>query len=120
MSRPIHFEILSDNPESIHKFYSEVFGWEVASMGGGEQGYWFARTGDEATQGIHGAFMHRHFPQPVINTIQVVSLADTLVAIEANGGKKVHGPNEIPNVGHHAYCSDPDGTLFGILEPAAK
>jgi predicted enzyme related to lactoylglutathione lyase len=61
--------------------------------------------------------MHRHFPQAVINTIQVPSLADTLVKVEAGGGTKIHGPMEIPGVGTHAYCTDPDGTFFGLLEP---
>jgi predicted enzyme related to lactoylglutathione lyase len=28
------------------------------------------------------------------------------------------GPNEIPGVGLHAYCADPEGNLFGILQPA--
>ena len=43
-----------------------------------------------------------------------------LEKVEAAGGKKVHGPNEIPGVGVHAYCADPEGNLFGILQPATE
>lgn len=58
-----------------------------------------------------------HLEQPVINTVEVESLADTLKKIEAAGGKKVHGPNLIPGIGNHAHCVDPEGTMFGVLEP---
>ena len=61
--------------------------------------------------------MGRHFDQPVINTVYVESLDDAIRRVEAAGGKKVHGPNEVPGVGLHAYCSDPEGTLFGLMEP---
>ena len=61
----------------------------------------------------------REFDQAVINTLEVESLDETLKKIEKAGGQKVHGPNEIPGVGMHAYCSDIEGNLFGVLEPQA-
>jgi predicted enzyme related to lactoylglutathione lyase len=67
--------------------------------------------------GIHGAIMHRHFSQAVINTVEVDSLEETLQKIAAAGGKKIHGPEEIPGVGTHAYCEDPEGNLFGVMQP---
>ena len=39
-----------------------------------------------------------------------------LAAVAANGGKLVSGPNEIPGIGTHAYCEDPEGNLFGIIQ----
>lgn len=116
MNRPVHFEILSNDPEKSTAFYQAVFGWEIATWSG-PQTYWLTHTGEDAG-GIDGGFMHRHFEQPVINTVAVASLEDTFAKVEAAGGKKVHGPNEIPGVGLHAYCADVDGTLFGILQPA--
>lgn len=115
MNRPVHFEILTEDPARSTAFYRDVFGWEIATWDG-PQSYWLARTGADA-RGIDGGFMHRHFPQPVINTVAVASLDDTLARVEAAGGKKVHGSNEIPGVGRHLYCADPDGTVFGLLQP---
>lgn len=117
MNRPIHFEILVDEPETAANFYREVFGWDVATWDG-PQAYWLATTGEPDSPGIDGAFMERHFDQPVVNTISVASLEETLKQVEAAGGERVHGPNEIPGVGTHAYCKDPTGVLFGVLEPA--
>jgi predicted enzyme related to lactoylglutathione lyase len=77
-------------------------------------------TGPEGTPGIDGGIMGRHLPQAVINTIQVESMDETLSKIEGAGGKKVHGPEEIPGVGLHAYCADPGGNLFGIMQPVER
>jgi predicted enzyme related to lactoylglutathione lyase len=117
MTRPVHFEILAEDPEKVAAFYRQGLGWEIASWGGGERSYWLADTGPEDTPGINGAFMHRELPQAVINTMEVASLEDTLEKVRAAGGKVVHGPNEVPGVGSHAYCADTEGILFGLMEP---
>lgn len=119
MARPVHFEILANEPQKIADFYSKVLGWEIASPNGPEA-YWLVTTGPEGTPGINGGIMGRHFQQAVINTIQVESLDEMIAKIEAAGGKKVLGPQEITGVGMHAYCSDPEGNMFGILQPASK
>jgi len=119
MNRPAHFEVLTANPEASSAFYADVFGWTVATWGEGEQGYWLATTGDDSVPGINGGFMGPHFEQRVINTIMVESLDAMIAKVEGAGGKKVHGPNDVPGVGLHAYCSDPDGTLFGLMQPVA-
>jgi predicted enzyme related to lactoylglutathione lyase len=61
--------------------------------------------------------MGRHFPQAVINTIEVTSLEDTIKKIEAASGQKIHGPTEVLGVGLHAYCANPEGNLFGVMQP---
>lgn len=119
MGRPVHFEILGDDPGKLAEFYSSVLGWEFQSWSGSEefqQEYWLATTGPKEQAGIDGAIMKRHFPQPVINTTLVDSLDETLAKVTAAGGKLVFGPNEIPYVGTHAYCEDPQGNLFGVIE----
>lgn len=120
MSRVVHFEILAENPERAAKFYQDALGWDVQTWDGGAQAYWLVTTGPEGTPGINGGIMGRYFQQSVINTVQVDSLEDTVAKIEQAGGKKVHGPNEIPGVGTHVYCTDPDGNMFGVLQPAAE
>jgi len=115
MNRPVHFEILADDPGKIAEFYTKVLGWQVASWEG--QTYWLVTTGPDGTRGINGGIMGRHFAQRVINTVEVDSLADALARVESAGGAKIHGPSEIPGIGMHAYCADPEGTMFGLLQP---
>ncbi|MBC8510001.1 MAG: VOC family protein [Anaerolineales bacterium] len=116
MNRPIHFEILTENPEKVLPFYEAVLGWKPATWDG-PQTYWLMSTGDEEALGINGAIMGRHFDQAVINTVNVESLEKTLAQIEAHGGKLINGPNQVPGAGTHAYCADPDGIIFGVMEP---
>ena len=115
MTRPVHFEILADDPEKISGFYRELFGWEVAAWNG-PQAYWMVKTGPADRPGIDGGIMHRHFPQAVINTLFVESLDEMIAKVEAAGGKKVHGPEKVEGVGMHAYCADPEGNMFGMME----
>lgn len=117
MKRPVHFEILADSPEKVAEFYKEVLDWDVATWGEGEQTYWLLTTGPDETPGINGAIMARSFEQAVINTVEVESLDEMLKKVSVAGGKTVQGPNEVPGVGFHAYCADPEGNLFGLMEP---
>jgi hypothetical protein len=115
-SRPIHFEILAKEPEKMSTFYRELFGWKIAAWEG-PMAYWMVTTGPEGTPGINGGMMRRELPQAVINTVCVDSLEASLARVEALGGRKIMGPNDIPGIGKHAYCADPEGTIFGMLQP---
>jgi predicted enzyme related to lactoylglutathione lyase len=117
MKRPVHFEILADDPKQIAGFYESLFGWEIATWDGGEQSYWLVTTGPDDVPGINGGIMQRSLHQGVINTLEVESIEDMLKSVEVNGGKLIHGPNEVPGVGLHAYCADPEGKLFGMMQP---
>ena len=113
MPRVVHFEILADDPDRASSCYRGVFDWEIQKWEG-PQGYWLVMTGPDGTPGINGGIMDRHFPQPVIDTIEVESLQQALAKVEEGGGAKIHGPNEIPGVGLQAYCTDTAGNIFGL------
>jgi len=116
MSRVVHFELAADDPERAVSFYSNVFGWKVDKWDGPED-YWLATTGDKSEPGIDGAIMRRseHMP-PVVNTIGVSSVDDTVAKITANGGQVVAPKMAIPGVGYLAYCVDTEGNTFGIMQ----
>jgi predicted enzyme related to lactoylglutathione lyase len=120
MIRPVHFEILADDPQKVGAFYEAALGWTIAAWEGGEEPYWLVTTGPDDVPGINGGIMQRSFPQAVINTAEVESLQEVLDKVEAAGGKVVQGPMDIPGVGRHAYCSDPEGNLFGLMQPAME
>jgi predicted enzyme related to lactoylglutathione lyase len=119
MNRVIHFEIPTDNPPAALEFYEGVFGWSFQKWEGPEE-YWLVRTGDPQRPGIDGGMMKRpRGPGAVtVNTIEVPSLAKTMAEVEKRGGKIVVEKREIPGVGWLAYGADPEGLVFGIMEPA--
>lgn len=117
MARVIHFEVLSDNPEALARFYQEALGWKPSKRDMPGPAYWLVATGPESEEGINGAIMGRMFGQSVINTIEVPSFEKVQAKIVAAGGKLLNGPHEIPNVGLHAYFVDTSGNMFGVLQP---
>src|SRR5215211_5865003 len=99
MSRVIHFELAADNPERAITFYSTVFGWKIDKWEG--QDYWLATTGDSSTPGIDGAIMPRDPNRPpIVNTLGVVSLDDSVAKVTANGGTILEPKMPIPGVGY--------------------
>jgi uncharacterized protein len=118
MMKVIHFEILADDPERIATSYEAVLGWAVDRPDGAEQ-YWLVDTGPSDVPGITGGIMARHFPQPVINTVEVTPLDDVVAKVAAAGGTVMHGPNVIPGVGTHGYFKNPEGNIFGAIQPEA-
>lgn len=112
-NRPVHFEILGNDPAQLVRFYETVFEWKIQKWEGPED-YWMASTGDGA--GIDGGFMRRELSQSVINTSSVESVEEMISRVERAGGKLLMGPHEIPGVGRHAYCTDPEGNIFGIIQ----
>ncbi|MGE5831957.1 MAG: VOC family protein [Methanomicrobiales archaeon] len=114
MSRVIHFEIPSQDPERLAGFYRKLFGWEITNWGPVE--YWLATTGPDSEPGINGAIARRDLREGTRNTVSVKSADDTLGMVARMGGKVLSPKMTVPGVGHHALCKDPEGNIFGIME----
>jgi len=121
MARPVHFEIHATDPERLRDFYETVFGWKFNRWG--DIPYWVITTGDGV--GIDGGLLPRKGPRPAddapvgsfVNTIDVVDVDATVAAATANGGTVALEKHAVPTVGWLAYCKDPDGNLFGMMQP---
>lgn len=113
--RVVHFEIGADNPERIVQFYSKVFDWKIETWSGPME-YWLCQTGEKGQPGIDGAIMRADGPQRIINTIDVPSVDEFMAKVTEAGGTVIHGKSPIPHVGWFAYCADPEGTTFGIMQ----
>jgi hypothetical protein len=120
MSRVVHFEIPVENPEPVLKFYKEVFGWTYQKWDGPEE-YWLVTTGPNEQPGINGGIMRRPKGDAgVVNTVAVASLAKTVAQVEKSGGSVVVPKMPIKGVGYVAYCTDPEGNIFGVHETDAS
>jgi predicted enzyme related to lactoylglutathione lyase len=115
----VHFEVSAADPERAAAFYRQAFGWSAQrwSAGEGAPEYWLLSTGEG--DGIDGGMTRRgetSFPGTTV-TISVGDLAATLRSVQAAGGAVLVAAMEVPGVGLLAYCSDPDGNAFGVLQP---
>lgn len=130
MNRPVHFEIHAADPEGAARFYREVFGWEIRewTMPGvelpPENRYWLVNTGPDGTPGINGGIVVRRGAAPVqgqavnafVVTMDVASVDESVARATANGATLALPKMPIKGVGWLAYCHDPAGNIFGMMQ----
>ena len=133
MNRVIHFEIHASDLEKSKKFYSEVFGWEMQQMGSEFGNYVVIKNGpgmddlDKLPQdpGINGGMMARRGDAPTsdaaVNAFVCIIGVDNIDAYiekaQSAGGTVALDKMQVPTVGWLVYFKDPDGNLFGMLQP---
>jgi uncharacterized protein len=118
MPRVIHFEISADDTERAKKFYTDLFGWQFQSWGGGEMDYHVVMTGEGP--GINGGMFKRRGDVGHVNTIDVPSVDEYSANVIAGGGEVVVPKTAIPGVGWLVYCKDTEGSIFGMMESDAS
>ncbi|PYL65955.1 MAG: glyoxalase [Verrucomicrobia bacterium] len=121
MPRVVHFEIYTDDPDTVRPFYEDVFGWKFNKFDGPIE-YWLVTTGNEKEPGINGGLARPREGQSAgtLNTIAVPSFDQAIKKIEQRGGNICVPKMAIPGVGWLAYAQDPAENVFGILEPDTK
>lgn len=118
MPRFVHFELNVPDPDKSEAFWTEVFGWKASRMEG-PQDYRLLTTGEDSEPGINGAIAAARDGQPpTVNTVSVDSVDAWVDKVTAAGGQLAVPKMEIPNIGAVAYCTDPNGILFGLFESA--
>lgn len=114
-SRVVHFEIPADDPEAAARFYTTVFGWQIQKWEGPME-YWVIKTGEG--MGIDGGLMRRSGPMDrVVNTVNVGDVVASTQNVRDSGGSIVGDKMTISGIGDLQYACEPQGNLFGMLEP---
>jgi hypothetical protein len=121
MARPVHFEIMAEDPTRAVEFYRQVFGWQINKWEGAED-YWLVITGAEGSPGINGGIGQSKGEPLTVNTIEVDSVDDTAAQVTQHGGKVVVPKMAIPGIGYLIYCQDTEGIVFGLhqADPNAR
>jgi predicted enzyme related to lactoylglutathione lyase len=129
MNRVVHFEIHSTNLDQMQKFYADVFGWQITDLGPQMGNYRMVNTGEDPAgvrfPGINGGLTPRRGapPQPeqavnaYVCTIGVDDIDAYVGKVKGAGGTTAVDKMQVPGVGWLAYMKDPDGNIFGLLQP---
>jgi len=114
MPNPLcHFELMTSDPDKCKAFYGAVFDWRFddASM----PGYTLIHTGADPAGGVFqkpadapGACANLYF--------QVGDVDACLRTVKENGGEVLVPKTPIPNIGHFAMFTDPEGVAIGIMQ----
>lgn len=121
MSRVIHFDLMSEQPDKLAEFCTKAFGWTVKKWEGPME-YWLAGTGDRSKPGIDGGIGRGKPVNQVVITLDSADLDGDVARAVAAGAEVAQPRGPIPGVGWYAGVRAPDGNIFGLMQsdPAAK
>ena len=115
--RVVHFEIPAGDPESLTKFYGELFGWKIQKFDP-DVDYYLCETGEG--DGINGAIAKKQAPeQPLVNYVSVESVDDWTKKAEQLGARVVTPKQAVPQMGWFSQVTDPEGNVVGIWQTDA-
>ncbi|MFU8873078.1 VOC family protein [Micromonospora sp. SL4-19] len=111
------FEIGSDRPEEVERFYADLFGWTFEERGAPGASYRQTTAGGE--QGIGGAIRATNGGSPnyAIFYAEVTDVAETCRRAEAAGGKVLVPLRTAPSGLTFAHVLDPSGNHLGVFTP---
>ena len=116
----VHFEIPAEDPETLSKFYSEVFGWKFQKSPMEEMDYWMISTGPRG-KSVGGGMYKKTQPNELPrNYIGVKKIDEQIEAFKNAGGKELVGKTEIPDMGWSFIGTDPEGNLIALYEATAQ
>ncbi len=115
-NRIVHFEIPANQPESLTRFYGELFGWKFQRAPFPDMEYWLCETGS-GEPGINGAIMQKQNAQhPWMNYVSVENIDETIEKATQLGAQVALPKTPIPGVGSIAALVDPQGNAVGLWQ----
>lgn len=119
MGQPVvHWELWSQNPAAVAKFYQDIFAWKIEDYP--QMNYRIVRTEGGGT-GIDGGIMQPPYEGPWPGNMTCYIAVDDLAAyrekIVAAGGKICVEEQAVPGMGTLSLFTDPDGRMMGLWKP---
>ncbi len=111
--RVVHFEVIGRDGEKLQRFYSGLFGWEVAADNSMHYG-----TVRPEQAGIGGGIGTgpEDYPGHVTFYVEVPDVEVALARAESLGGRRVMGPDEVMEGLVIGQFLDPEGHLIGLVK----
>jgi predicted enzyme related to lactoylglutathione lyase len=113
----VNFHLPAGDVQRAVRFYHDVFGWTLTSMGDGSVPYYHA-TAEGA--GVEAAIVDR---TPVIAhpapTIEVDDIDDAMTRLSLRGGSPSH-VHDFAGIGRFGYARDCEGNLIALLQRERK
>ncbi len=109
----LHWEIQSTQPERLHSFYRDVFGWEINADNPMKYGMVSSGRGSNGIDGGIGGSMG-----PTAKTLVyagVPSIEEALVKVSEKGGRTIMPRSDLGMV-IIAVFEDLEGNAFGLIE----
>ena len=114
-------ELMTSDPEGAKKFYTELFGWKTEDLPMEGMTYTAVKIGGDAVGGIMPMAPGTEGMHPAWGVyVTVDNVDDTAGRVAELGGKILHPPTDIPDVGRFCVLSDPQGAVIHAITYAKK
>jgi predicted enzyme related to lactoylglutathione lyase len=110
-------DLNTTDPQRAGRFYSGLFGWELAP---GDEGYLHIKNAGEFIGGIPTVRQDSQAPPHWLPYFLTSSADETAMNADARGAKLYMPPSTFEKVGRISVIADPQGAVFAIYEAARK
>jgi uncharacterized protein len=122
MGQPVvHFEITGRDPAKLHKYYSDLFGWEINAENPMNYGI-VSREGNVNSDGVGiGGGVGggpEGYPGHVTFYVEVPDVEAALAKAESLGGSRMMGPEQPMEGLEIGLFNDPEGHVIGVVKSA--
>ena len=114
-------ELITTDPGAAFHFYSALTGWEkTGEQDMGPMGVYqmFGRQG-ATLGGIYRRPPEMPAPPHWLVYVRVPDIDKGAADVKANGGRVLHGPEEVPGGDWIVQCADPQGAVFALHQRKA-
>ena len=123
MGQPVvHFQIMGTDAERTHRYYSDLFGWEIQTLPY-ENPTNYGLVDREGNTNAEGAGIGggiggspEGMPPSVTFFVEVPDVEAALAEAESLGGERFMGPDEVPDGPVIGMFRDPDGNAVGVVQ----
>lgn len=116
--KPCWFELSTSDLDAAARFYQALFGWQIGSSEMPGMDYRLARSGEDMVAGLMDlSACPDGTPPNWLIYFDGDSADDTARATASAGGRVLREPADVPGVGRFAVLADPQGAVFGVLQP---
>jgi len=105
--RFVWYELITQDLEKSRAFYTELFGWTLEPWG--DQGYNMIKLGEAPIGGMMASSPEQKIPTCWGAYVTVPDVDATATQVEKLGGKVIHPPTDIPEVGRFCVIGDRQG-----------
>ncbi|WP_103333884.1 VOC family protein [Pseudotabrizicola formosa] len=113
---PFWYELTTASIPASSAFYGPVMGWQFKDSGMPGFDYTIASHGTDMVAGLMGP--DTPMPEFWLLTFAVDDCDATAKRVTTLGGTVHRAPQDIPGTGRFAIAADPQGAVFGLMQPA--
>src|SRR5437588_8389363 len=113
----VHFEVIGKDPEKLREFYSQMFEWNFSDPIGPTNYRMVDRNTNDDGVGIAGGMggVPEGYDGHVTFYVEVEDVGKALDKAEELGGKKMMGPDQVPEGPVIGLFVDPQGHTIGLV-----